>query len=234
MQITGRNVGEKNPMYGKKHSDSARKKMSEARKKRETKPETLIKMSIVSTGKNNPFYGKHHTPQTRAILSQKNIGRLHTENWKQMMSKRNTGITNPMYGKHLSNECRAHLAEIRKGKNTLDKNPSWRGGVSFEPYCPKFNHDLRKRIRAFFDNRCVMCGNPNENGRALSCHHITYDKNMCCNEAPVQFAALCGRHHGMTNGGNRLTWENMLHRAIEEIWDGKSYFTKEEYAEMVE
>ena len=45
--------GEKHPMYGKHHTEEARKKMSEARK-----------------GENNPFFGKHHSEETKSKISE--------------------------------------------------------------------------------------------------------------------------------------------------------------------
>lgn len=114
-------------------------------------------------------------------------------------------------------------------------NPNWNNGSSFEPYCPLFNNELRKRIRLFFENQCVVCGKPqSENltttGRVLqlACHHVEYDKESCCDGKPVHFAALCVNCHGKTNF-NRQRWESMLHRIIDEIYNGKSYYTKEEY-----
>lgn len=109
-----------------------------------------------------------------------------------------------------------------------EKSHLWRGGVSFEPYCPKFNNDLKRRIRAFFEYRCVACGKTTEeNGKKLCCHHVEYNKSACCDGKPVHFAALCGKHHSMTNR-DRDRWEAMLHRIIDEIYDGKSYFMKDE------
>ena len=48
-------AGENNPMYGKKHSEETRKKMSEHH-------------ADVS-GENNPFYGKKHSEETRKKMS---------------------------------------------------------------------------------------------------------------------------------------------------------------------
>ena len=108
-------------------------------------------------------------------------------------------------------------------------NHEWRGGISFEPYCPKFNENLKKRIRAFFEYRCIMCGkHETEQKRKLSCHHVEYNKSACCDGKPVQFAATCGKCHSKTNH-NRTEWEVVLHRIIEEIYGGRSYFTKEEW-----
>lgn len=120
-------------------------------------------------------------------------------------------------------------------KYSGENHPNWRGGLSFEPYCPKFNRDLKRRIRAFFDYRCVACGKSTvENKIALSCHHVEYNKQACCDGQPVHFAALCVACHSKTSGEDHEQWEAMLHRVLEEIYDGRSYFTKDEWKEIKE
>lgn len=110
-----------------------------------------------------------------------------------------------------------------------ENSPMWRGGISFEPYCPLWTKELRQRIRVFFNNECVICGKTKtENKQELSCHHISYDKMICCNDKPVKFATLCRSCHTKTNH-DRDRWEAMLCRIIDEIYNGKSYYTKEEY-----
>ena len=84
----------------------------------------------------------------------------------------------------------------------------------------------------FFNYECVVCGKTTEeNGKQLSCHHVTYNKMVCCDGKPVHFAALCQGCHSKTNGNqkNRERWESMLHRIIDEIYEGRSYFTKDEW-----
>jgi hypothetical protein len=116
--------------------------------------------------------------------------------------------------------------------NFGEKNGRWEGGKSFEPYCPKWTQDLRRRIRAFFKYRCIICGKTTEeNKELLSCHHVTYDKNACCDGKPVHFAALCRKCHIRTNS-NRPRWEAIFHHIIDEIYDGHSYYTKKEMSEL--
>ena len=113
------------------------------------------------------------------------------------------------------------------------KNGNWKGGTSYEPYCPKWTKELRERIRAYFDYRCILCGKTEtENGRKLSCHHVEYNKLACCDGKLVHFAALCDRCHSKTNF-DREHWQDIIHRIIDEIYDGKSYYTKEEYEQLV-
>ncbi len=111
-------------------------------------------------------------------------------------------------------------------------NPAWKGGISFEPYCPKFNKDLKRRVRAYFENRCMACGKTTEeNQKLLACHHVEYNKSACCDGEPVHFAALCQSCHARTNH-NRARWEAMLHIIIDEIYGGRSYFTRDEWTKL--
>jgi hypothetical protein len=75
----------------------------------------------------------------------------------------------------------------------------------------------------------MICGKDETvNGKCLSIHHVEYNKAACCDGKPVQFAALCHSCHSKTNH-DRSRWEAMLHRIIDEIYGGRSYFTKEEW-----
>jgi len=125
---------------------------------------------------------------------------------------------------------RKHMSETRRGEN----NPRWCGGISSLPYCPKWTKELKQRIRAFFEYRCICCGKHEDDcTRKHCCHHVEYNKDACCDGKPVHFAAMCTKHHSMTNA-DRNRWEAMIHRIIDEIYDGKSYYTQEEYKQLME
>lgn len=153
-------------------------------------------------------------------------------------------------GPDLSNivSCGCYNKEIMKNLFIGDKNPMkrpevkekisgknsylWKDGISFGKYCPKFNDDLRNRIRAFFGYSCVICNKSEyDNKRKLSCHHVNYDKFACCDDKIPKFATLCNSCHGKTQH-NRENWELMLNKIIDEIYNGKSYYTKNEYATL--
>jgi hypothetical protein len=144
-----------------------------------------------------------------------------------------SGKNHPLYGKHLSDSHKKKIS-LNHADMSGENSPSWKGGISFEPYCPKFNADLKRRIRAFFDNQCSLCGKTKkENGESLSCHHIEYNKAACCDGKPVQFAALCRSCHSKTGASNdRNRWEDIMHCIILEIYAGRSYYTKEEWKEL--
>jgi hypothetical protein len=82
-----------------------------------------------------------------------------------------------------------------------EKASNWLGGLSFEPYCHKFNERLKERIRERDNRTCQLCG-VKENGRRLSVHHVHYDKPNC---AP-DLIALCGSCNLKVNI-NRDYWE---------------------------
>ena len=130
-------------------------------------------------------------------------------------------------------------AKIRASMPRGENHPGWKGGISNAPYCEKFNNDLRERIRAFFNYECFMCGKTKEeNGKRrqlLSVHHVNYDKMSCCNDVIPIFAPLCLSCHGKTTAGDkedRDRWTNILCIAIDILYDGKSFYTKEEYEKI--
>lgn len=115
-----------------------------------------------------------------------------------------------------------------------ENNPNWNGGSSFFPYCPKFNNDLRERVRSFWGYKCGYCGKTQEeNGRALNVHHVHYDKLVCCNDREIiLFIPLCCSCHSKTNG-NREDWESEFEKIITDRYGGKSYYSKEEYESII-
>jgi hypothetical protein len=93
-------------------------------------------------------------------------------------------------------------------KGSGSNNPQWKGGISFEPYCPKFTRQLKDEIRAAFGYKCYLCPHI-QNGRKLSIHHVDYDKNDICNGKKWPLIPLCTKCHSKTNF-NRWYWFNLL------------------------
>jgi Mor family transcriptional regulator len=115
------------------------------------------------------------------------------------------------------------ISEAMMGENS----PNWLGGISFEPYCTKFNKEFKERVRTFWDNKCSICGKTEkENGPKLAVHHVTYDKKACCNDKIAMFVTLCTSCHGKTNF-NRNYWENMLFTYINLYYNGHSFINQE-------
>lgn len=175
------------------------------------------------------------TPETRYKLRMALLGRPRPE--CAMKGEKNGHFGKPvpdeikervrskLVGRQFTDEHKAKISAAISGEH----HPRWKGGISFEPYCPKFNDNLKTRVRNFFGNECVLCGKSEvQNGVRLSVHHVEYNKLACCDGKPVTFAALCKCCHSKT-GSDRTRWENIIHIIIDNIYNGRSYFTQEEF-----
>jgi hypothetical protein len=187
--------GEKNPFFGRHHSEEIRRKISEAGKGRHPSEESRRKMSESQKGENNHNFGKPPSKETRRKLSDALKGRSFTEETLRKMSEANKG----------------------------EKGSGWKGGISFEPYCPKFNREFKERVRAFFGYQCPECGmSEKENGKKLHVHHVTYNKKVCCDGTVPLFVPLCHSCHSKTNY-NRVFWEYWFTEMITTKYGGKCY-----------
>lgn len=187
------NRGKNNPMFGKNHSEKSNKRNSKSHKGNVSSDETKLKLSKSFSGKNNPNFGKKMTDEQKLKISETLKGRKHTEEHKRKNREANLG----------------------------EKNHSWRGGISFEPYCHKFTSEFKERVRDFFDGKCFVCGRKNKN-RKLSVHHVNYDKMVCCNDVKPLFVALCTSCHIKTNF-NREYWEEKLTQQLMSKYGDKCY-----------
>ena len=225
--------GEKSYNYGKHHSTKTKQKMSDAHRGKHHSEETRKKMSKAHSGENNTFYGKTHSEEARLKNSIAHKGRAVSEETKQKISnslkgnKRARGADSPLYGtKHPEHSDRMkgsknpfygkkHSAETREKLRAYmidskgEKNPSWRGGVSFEPYCHKFNYQKKEEIRDKYDRTCFICG-AEEDGQKLCVHHTSYNKMDGCETQNWNLVPLCRSCYAKTNG-NRWHWFGLLY-----------------------
>lgn len=94
-------------------------------------------------------------------------------------------------------------------KRIGEDSPNWKGGISFEPYCNKFNNKLKEHIRDTFDRKCFLCGkSEEENNCKLHVHHVDYNKGQGCGYS-WSLIPLCSSCHSKTNH-NRYYWFNLL------------------------
>lgn len=90
-------------------------------------------------------------------------------------------------------------------------NHQWRGGLSFEPYLPDFNINLKEFIRKKYYLKCQLCcKNQNKFKRKLSIHHIDYNKK---NNNEENLIPLCEKCHSKTNY-NRKYWTKFFKERI--------------------
>jgi len=78
-----------------------------------------------------------------------------------------------------------------------EKNPTWNGGTSREPYGLEFGLRLKEEIRKRDNYICqiAICGLV-QNGRKFPIHHIDYDRK---NNDKFNLITLCNHHHSRTN-----------------------------------
>lgn len=125
-------------------------------------------------------------------------GKKLSDEHKEKLSRSHTG--------HKFSEKTVEKMKLRCG----DKAANWRGGISFEPYCHKFNDKLKEQIRDRDNRTCQLC-NEKENGRKLSIHHVSYDKPNCV----PNLISLCNRCNTKVNF-NRDYWETFFVQKLKE------------------
>ena len=161
-------LGRRNPMFGKKVSGEHLQKILKSREGYRHSEETKRKISEANSGENNG--------QWTGIPFMKICETCGVE------FKRYTGLFNQRF---CSMKCRDTSGE---------NNPAWIDGRSFEPYCPKFNFELKEKIRNRDNRVCQMpdCGKSEiENGERLTVHHIDGDKAQGCDGKLWYLVALC-------------------------------------------
>lgn len=114
------------------------------------------------------------------------------------------------------------------------KSPNWRGGKKYEPYCWKFNEDLKERVRNFFGRICFACGDK-EQGKKLAVHHMTYNKMACCDgkDNPL-FIPLCEDcHNTVSRINNKYFIERLFYNQLMIRTGGKCFISQEELLEEI-
>lgn len=189
-------------------SAEARKRISDGKKGKKLLPFTdEHKRKIGRKGELNSMYGKKPwnygvkmSTELRDKLSKAKKGKMpkytptfqgraHTDISKEKISNKNKG-------RIFSKEHKEKIS-LNHWDTSLDRNPNWRGGKSFEPYTIDWTVTLKRAIRERDKYICDIC---NEYGSFV--HHIDYDKNNC---NPNNLITLCNSCHSKTNF-NRDYW----------------------------
>lgn len=153
-------------------------------------------MSVAQKGRKSTRPGYTHSEETKRKIGAGNKGKKRTE------------------------EDRRKMSEDRMGMRMGVLHHNWKGGVGFEPYCPKFNNKFKESIRNKFDRTCFLCGrteveimesqrNNKKRPYKLSVHHVDYQKDCLCNDIKCAFVPLCISCHSKT-GAHREYWEKLI------------------------
>lgn len=114
------------------------------------------------------------------------------------------------YAKDINSKRLKELSKRWMGETA----PNWRGGISFEPYCHKFNNRKKEEIRDKYGRKCIICGKTEEeNGRKLAIHHVDYDKMQGCDGKKWELVPLCASCHAKTNG-DRDYWADYIRKIL--------------------
>lgn len=181
------------------------------------------------------YSGRTLSEEHKKKISESHMGIKHTEESKRKISEVKKGtviseetrikISEKSKGRKHTEEAKRKIGKCSKGRIAGDKHPFWKGGISFEPYCPKFNEDFKERVRDFFGRACVMC-NEIETKPKMSVHHVTYNKNSCCDNSKPLFVTLCKVCHAKVNH-NREYWNEYFTQIINEQYNGECYLKKD-------
>lgn len=188
----------------------------------------VSELAKLKTGNKNPFYGKTHSKESKAKISQGHVGKKASDATKLKMSNTRKGVPkNEEHkrkigegnrNKYISKETRIIQSCI---KQEIDiKN--WNGFTSKDPYCKKFNNDIKEYIRNKYNRECFIC-NKNEDDnitfkgemKRLSVHHVDKNRNQGCDEKDWSLIPLCMSCHSIAH--NELWTARIFYLVQEEV-----------------
>jgi len=138
--------------------------------------------------------------------------------------KRRSKTYEEIYGKEKAKKWKENLSIARIGeKNSMfgrkgELAPRWRGGIAYEPYDCGFTKEFKNLIRRRDNQICMNCGIHREKiKRALSIHHIDYDKKLTIPENCISLCDIC---HTLTNN-NRKYWQSLFQEKLSKFYNYK-------------
>ncbi len=98
-------------------------------------------------------------------------------------------------------------------------NPSWKGGISKEPYCINWNSMLRVYIKERDNYRCI---NPYCNSKDpddLTVHHIDYNKKSCDQENLITLCRSCNARANKDRSWHTAWYQTIMYRRCGHKYD---------------
>jgi hypothetical protein len=110
-------------IYGLKHSEETRKKISESLKGKTSSEESRKKMSEARKGEKNHMYGKKLSEEHRKKIGAIHKGKKLSEDTLKKMIESRKGEKHYLFGKKHTKETLTKMSEAKKGEN----NPRFKG-----------------------------------------------------------------------------------------------------------
>lgn len=165
----------------------------------------IQKQKLRDNAKINPNYGmrgKKISEEVRKNMEEK------------IFSKRRDKTMGEIFGEEKAKEIRKKHSATKQGI-PLEK---WEKFISFEPYDERWTPQFRNSIRKRDNQICMNCGIHREKlNKALSIHHINYDKK---NSIQENCLSLCGSCHTITQT-NREYWQKLFQEKLSKLYDYK-------------
>jgi len=194
--LKGKNVGEKNPMFGKKNPAHAERMRQQIGPKHPRWVEKIQKICPVC----GIDFKVYPLDKNQKCCS------------NECNAKTRIGEKNGMFGKHHSQKSKDKMKEARLGKYAGEECPAYIDGRSYFPYPLKFSFQLKKSIRHRDGYKCQKCGCPEiKNNTRLPIHHIDYNKQNCL---IINLISLCKRCNSEVNI-NRKKWTRYFQRKLQ-------------------
>ncbi|HEC64589.1 MAG TPA: hypothetical protein ENI23_04795 [bacterium] len=168
----------------------------------------------ISNGRKGIKFTDEHIENLRnSHKGQKPWNKGLTKKTDKRIFKYSQKVSESTIGRKLPEEHKKKIKENHSrywfGKQRLDmigsKNPSWQGGISFEPYSSDWTETLKKSIRQRDNYICQLSG---KYGNCV--HHIDYDKENC---SPTNLITLSVSSHSKVNF-NREYWTNYFNNKL--------------------
>jgi len=220
-------------IIGFKHTDETKQKIREKAVGRKASEETIQKLkeshkTISEETRKKMAIASKLRWDTDINYREKILASINSRRGVPRTEETRRKISATKMGHIVLDESRKKISANRIGKYGGRNNPRWLGGVSYFPYCEKFTREFKERVRAFFDYKCINCGEP-QLVEKHHVHHVNFNKQACCDGSKPLFVILCRSCHVTTNH-NRDFWNDHYTNILNNYYGGKCFFTKEEMA----
>lgn len=194
----GKQCGEKNPFYGKRHTGETKQKLRElsslgiiGRKGHKNSPDHNARISA----SNKIAY---QDPAVRERCRATMLKLRQDPKWLARSRERHKTVwqrnKHPSLGKKRTAEQRRRMSLAHIGVQAGVKHPRWLGGITLEPYGIGWTVARRKLVKERDFHTCQLC--LTNSGSPMDVHHIDYNKK---NNDFSNWITLCHKCNARVN-----------------------------------